>query len=241
LANRVEAIIFIDYMRSGMSYRAGGRMKGTPNTNLCDLLNIPDRLETELELSKRGHVTSILWGNAEDGLLSGDAGESSPCEHYGRYNKNESRLCRCVGSSRARVVWLRIRAERRSFGIPRLAYPRWSQKDPSAASMSEEPLFDSSFKKKPKKKHVAFSEDPLVADADPTQPAPDVIDNRTTNGEAVDMGPTTAHEQIAKQQSGEVDDDFKAMFGDVKKKKKSKKEIPLDLVRVITPNAPTLI
>ena len=101
--------------------------------------------------------------------------------------------------------------------------------------MSEEPLFDSSLKKKSKKKQVAFSEDPLGADADPTQPAPDVIDNRTTNGEAVDMGSTTAHEQIAKQQSGEEDDDFKAMFGDVKKKKKSKKEIPLDLVCVITP------
>ena len=97
--------------------------------------------------------------------------------------------------------------------------------------MSEEPLFGSSFKKKPKKKQVAFSEDPLGADADPTLPAPDVIDNRTTNGEAVDMGPTTAHEQIAKQESGEADDDFKAMFGDVKKKKKPKKEIPLDLVR----------
>lgn len=97
--------------------------------------------------------------------------------------------------------------------------------------MSEEPLFDSSFKKKSKKK-VVFSEDPLGPDADPTQPAPDVIDNRTTDGEAVDMGPTTAHEQIAKQQSGEVDDDFRAVFGDMKKKKKKpKKEIPLDLVR----------
>jgi len=100
--------------------------------------------------------------------------------------------------------------------------------------MSGEPLLDSSLKKKPKKKQVAFSEDPLGADADPTQPAPDVIDDRTTNGEAVNMGTTTAHEQIAKQQSGEADDDFKAMFGAVKKKKKPKKEIPLDIVRVIT-------
>lgn len=95
--------------------------------------------------------------------------------------------------------------------------------------MSEEPLFNPTLKKKPKKKQVAFSEDPLGPDADPTQPAPDVIDNRTTNGEAVDMGPTTAHEQIAKQQSGEPEDEFKAMFGDLKKKKKLKKEIPLDL------------
>jgi len=79
------------------------------------------------------------------------------------------------------------------------------------------------------KKKVVFSEDPLGAEADPTQPAPDVIDNRTTNGETVDMGTTTAHEQIAKQQSAEADDDFKAMFGDLKKKKKLKKEIPLNL------------
>ena len=108
--------------------------------------------------------------------------------------------------------------------------------------MPEDPLFDISLKKKPKKKQVAFSEDPLGPDADPTQPAPDVIDNRTTNGEAVDMGPTTAHEQIANQQSGEADDDFKAMFGDVKKKKKKpKREIPLDLVRIIIPNIPTFI
>lgn len=105
--------------------------------------------------------------------------------------------------------------------------------DRSTVTMSEEPLFDSSLKKKSKKKQVAFTEDPLGADADPTQPAPDVIDNRTTNGEAVDMGPTTAHEQLAKQQSDEVDDDFKAMFGGAKKKKKSKKEIPLDLVRAL--------
>jgi hypothetical protein len=112
--------------------------------------------------------------------------------------------------------------------------------DHSTATMSEEPLFDSSFKKKSKKK-VAFSEDPLGVEADPTQPAPDVIDNRTTNGEAVDMGPTTAHEQIAKQQSGEADDDLNAMFRDVKKKKKPKKEIPLDLVRVLASSIPVFI
>ena len=135
---------------------------------------------------------------------------------------------------------LRIRAERRSFGVLRFICPGVESSidqalnDHSTASMSEEPLFDLSLKKKSKKKQVAFSEDPLGPDADPTQPAPDVIDNRTTNGEAVDMGPTTAHEQIAKQQGGEADDDFKAMFGDVKKKKKKpKKEIPLDFVCAI--------
>ncbi|KAF7795813.1 hypothetical protein EIP86_006980 [Pleurotus ostreatoroseus] len=99
----------------------------------------------------------------------------------------------------------------------------------------EEPLFDPSLKKR-KKKQVAFSEDPLGADADPTTPAPAVIDDVATNGDTVDMGPKTVHEQMAQNgRTGEpgaddakVDDEFKAMFGDVKKKKK-KKDIPLDL------------
>ncbi|EIW53213.1 eukaryotic translation initiation factor 2 beta [Trametes versicolor FP-101664 SS1] len=98
---------------------------------------------------------------------------------------------------------------------------------------SEEPLFDPSLKKR-KKKTVAFSEDPLGADADPTTPAPADIDNVTTNGDKVDMGPTTAHELMKQNETtGEEaekkeEDDLKAMFGDLKKKKK-KKDIPLDL------------
>ncbi|KAF8888886.1 translation initiation factor [Infundibulicybe gibba] len=93
---------------------------------------------------------------------------------------------------------------------------------------SEEPLFDPSLKKR-KKKTVAFHEDPLGADADPTSPAPLTIDNTTTTGDAVDLGPTTAHESMANgaAASGAQDDDLKAMFGDLKKKKK-KKEIPMD-------------
>lgn len=108
-----------------------------------------------------------------------------------------------------------------------------------AKMASEEPMFDPSLKKR-KKKTVAFSEDPLGAEADPTQPAPSTIDDTTTNGEAVDMGPKTMHEQMLKQNGGagpedaggekKEDDDFKAMFGDLKKKKK-KKDIPMDLVR----------
>ncbi|KAF8911420.1 eukaryotic translation initiation factor 2 beta [Mucidula mucida] len=96
--------------------------------------------------------------------------------------------------------------------------------------MSEEPLFDPSLKKR-KKKIVAFTEDPLGADADPTAPAPETIDNTTINGEAVDLGSTTAHEQMklgGDEKEKNEDDEFKAMFGDMKKKKK-KKEIPLDL------------
>ncbi|KAL5497841.1 SUI3 [Sanghuangporus vaninii] len=92
---------------------------------------------------------------------------------------------------------------------------------------SEEPLFDSSLKKKKKKKVVAFSEDPLGADADPTTPAPPFED---------DDAPTTVHEQMKKSalENGEDvakengDEDLQAMFGDLKKKKK-KKEIPMDL------------
>lgn len=105
--------------------------------------------------------------------------------------------------------------------------------------MSEEPLFDPSLKKR-KKKQVAFSEDPLGAEADPTAPPPATIDNTTTNGDVVDMGPQTAHEQMKSNgdeapaaEGGEKaeEDDLKAMFGDLKKKKKKKKDIPLDLVR----------
>jgi translation initiation factor 2 subunit 2 len=100
---------------------------------------------------------------------------------------------------------------------------------------SETPLFDPSLKKR-KKKQVAFTEDPLGADADPTLPAPRVIDNHTVNGDAVDMGPTTLHEQLKQIGNGDADtaeggkkedDEFKALFGDMKKKKK-KKEISLD-------------
>ena len=104
--------------------------------------------------------------------------------------------------------------------------------------MADEPLFDPSLKKR-KKKQVAFSEDPLGADADPTTPAPATIDDVATNGDAVDMGPKTVHEQMAQnERAGEggdaaktEDDELKAMFGDLKKKKK-KKDLPLDLVSV---------
>jgi len=101
--------------------------------------------------------------------------------------------------------------------------------------MSGEPLFDPSLKKRSKKKQVAFSEDPLGADADPTVPAPS-FDDTTASGDVVDLGPKTVHEQMKQSEADGDDvasepkeDDFKAMFGDLKKKKK-KKEIPLDLV-----------
>lgn len=104
---------------------------------------------------------------------------------------------------------------------------------------AEQPLFDPSLKKR-KKKAVAFTEDPLGPEADPTAPAPTTIENTTTNGDVVDLGPTTAHEQMKQSLNGapdsvdaadevKEDDDFKAMFPDGLKKKKKKKDIPMDL------------
>ncbi|KAG2134773.1 eukaryotic translation initiation factor 2 beta [Suillus clintonianus] len=105
---------------------------------------------------------------------------------------------------------------------------------------AEQPLFDPSLKKR-KKKAVAFTEDPLGPEADPTTPAPTTIENTTTNGDVVDLGPTTAHEQMKRSQNDvpeiadvvvdevKEDDDFKAMFPDGLKKKKKKKDIPMDL------------
>ena len=109
--------------------------------------------------------------------------------------------------------------------------------------MSAEPLFDPSLKKRSKKKQVAFTEDPLGADADPTVPSPS-LDNITVSGDVVDLGPKTVHERMKQTEVGvddvapepkeikEEEEDFKAMFGDLKKKKK-KKEIPLDLVSLL--------
>jgi translation initiation factor 2 subunit 2 len=101
-----------------------------------------------------------------------------------------------------------------------------------SAKMSE-PLFDPSLKKR-KKKQVQFTVDPLGADADPTAPAPETIEDTTADGAVVDLGPATTHERM--KLNGEPDaakpaeeDDIKAMFGDLKKKKK-KKEIPMDFV-----------
>ena len=104
---------------------------------------------------------------------------------------------------------------------------------------SEEPLFDPSLKKR-KKKTVAFTEDPLGPEADPTTPAPATIESTTANGDAVDLGPATVHEQMKRNQTGEdgdadgddqkQDDEFKSMFPDGLKKKKKKKDIPMDFV-----------
>jgi translation initiation factor 2 subunit 2 len=96
-----------------------------------------------------------------------------------------------------------------------------------------EPLFDPSLKKR-KKKQVQFTVDPLGADADPTAPAPETIEETTVDGAVVDLGAGTTHERMKLNGEAEAakpaeDEEFKAMFGDLKKKKK-KKEIPMDFV-----------
>lgn len=92
----------------------------------------------------------------------------------------------------------------------------------------EEPLFDPSLKKRKGKKTVAFFEDPLGPEADPTTPAPlNGSDAPTVHEQMVKNGIGAGDEAVTKDTEEE---DFKAMFGDVKKKKKKKKEIPLDLV-----------
>ena len=131
MLNRVEAIIFIDCMRPELSHADRKRTKGTSNTNLCDLLNISDRLEAEFELSEGGHVSGILRSGVEDRPLGRNAGESPPCEHYGRYNKKRKSVVSLSGilahGFSGLAVWLIIRAERRSFGISHSTNPRLSQ------------------------------------------------------------------------------------------------------------------
>ncbi|CAE6450243.1 unnamed protein product [Rhizoctonia solani] len=83
---------------------------------------------------------------------------------------------------------------------------------------SEEPLFDPSLKKR-KKKKVNFDEDPLGADAAPAEPEIPALPP------PAEAAPTAS---ILKESEPPKEDDLDAIFGDLKKKKK-KKEIPLDL------------
>lgn len=98
--------------------------------------------------------------------------------------------------------------------------------DPAPA---EEPLFDPSLKKR-KKKKVNFDEDPLGADGavEPEAPAAPAA-AETAPGPSI-LKASEPSEAPAAESKAEAapDEDFNAMFGDLKKKKK-KKEIPLDL------------
>ena len=96
MLNRVEAIIFIDCMHSGISHGITNRKKDKLNTNLRDLLDVLDRLQTELELPEGGHVSRILGGGIEDEPLCRNAGEGPPCKHYGTYNKKTKVSCVAV-------------------------------------------------------------------------------------------------------------------------------------------------
>ncbi|KAG8836178.1 hypothetical protein FRC17_009521 [Serendipita sp. 399] len=94
-------------------------------------------------------------------------------------------------------------------------------------------------KKKAKKPKVAFAEEPAApADADPTYPPKEPIDDPS-------LGPSTAHERISKSSSGDTaptteeaadGDDLKNMFADMKKRKK-KKEVRIDEGEEPTPVA----
>lgn len=96
-----------------------------------------------------------------------------------------------------------------------------------------EPLFDPTLKKKKKKKTVAFNEDPLGADADPTYenavPAP-TVHEQTREVEPLKSAIVNVDRVEEKEKVDEVDELSLAGFGDLKKKKK-KKDIPLDFVR----------
>ncbi len=94
-----------------------------------------------------------------------------------------------------------------------------------------ESFIDPSLKKKKKKKVVQFNEDPLGAEADPTQA-------RASLSPVDDGHVQTMHEQMkAKLDAvagtggeGVGEEDPAAMFGDLKKKKK-KKDVKADSVR----------
>jgi hypothetical protein len=83
-------------------------------------------------------------------------------------------------------------------------------------------------KKKKKKPKVAFAEDPGNADADPTYPPKEPIDDPS-------LGPSTLHERVQSNEaaSGNAEDGAEGanMFADLKKKKK-KKDLAVDVVRI---------
>ena len=95
--------------------------------------------------------------------------------------------------------------------------------------MSEEPLFDPTLKKKKKKKAVAFNEDPLGAEADPTyEAAAEAAANAPTIHEQTKANGSLGDVQNDAETPAPQPDDELAMFGELKKKKK-KKAIPMDL------------
>src|SRR6266404_6367477 len=98
---------------------------------------------------------------------------------------------------------------------------------------SEDPMsMFADMKKKKKKKAVVFNEDPVASEPDPSYPPKEPVHDPS-------LGPATAHEAAIEASASDVnandvaevaqqgEDDVKTMFGDLKKKKK-KKELPLD-------------
>jgi translation initiation factor 2 subunit 2 len=97
---------------------------------------------------------------------------------------------------------------------------------------SEDPMsMFADMKKKKKKKAVVFNEDPVASEPDPSYPPSEPVHDPA-------LGPATAHEAAIETGADDVnvaeaasappaEDDVKAMFGDLKKKRK-KKELPIE-------------
>jgi hypothetical protein len=100
----------------------------------------------------------------------------------------------------------------------------------SLTMASEDPTsMFADMKKKKKKPKVAFAEDPGNVDADPTYPPKEPIDDPS-------LGPTTVHERVHNNENatGNAEDGAEGanMFADLKKKKK-KKDLAADAVRIL--------
>jgi len=102
--------------------------------------------------------------------------------------------------------------------------------------MSEEPLFDPTLKKKKKKKAVAFNEDPLGAEADPTyEAAAEAAANAPTVHEQMKVNGSIENGKVEEESVPAPPEDDFATF-DLKKKKK--KKIPMDLVDPVPVDQP---
>ena len=200
--------------------------------DLGDFLDVPDRLEPQLNLAQGSHIPGICRCCTKRYRLSYSSSKGMSSKHgsWAAALLADSEKFGYYSHETTEFQFLSVRLVRVTLNPKSFFYITHKKK------MADEPLFDPSLKKR-KKKNVVFIEDPLGADADPTKPAPETIDSTTINGEAVDLGPSTAHElmkgssrDLTSSNKEKEEEDFKAMFGDMKKKKK-KKEIPMDFVR----------
>jgi len=79
-ASLLDAIIFIDYAKYGQIQI----FPGAGRADLCDFLDVPDRLETQLNFTKGGHVPGAGWGGAKHWRVrDGGAGDGTTSKHRG--------------------------------------------------------------------------------------------------------------------------------------------------------------